>query len=435
MSVPTQPLPLPAVTRSAVDVGGSDGDWLEAGRSERCLWGRYQGSRPDPYETVVLLAAITRNSCSCPSRRRPCKHVRALVALGGAGRLPSGAEPDYASRWVGRLTAPAAPAIAQPAAPADPEAAQRRAQLRRERVSDGLEELDRWLGDQVRTGLAALPRAGYAHFDRIAARMVDAQAPGVAGSLRAIPGDLVGEGWPERALHALAGLHLLVRAHQRLDELPEQLAATVRSRIGYPQAKSAVLATPGVADTWWPVGAVDSVEYQLESRRVWLRGVGTGRWALWLTFAAPGQELDPTVQPGRPLVADLHFYPGSGHRAVVGAAHNRPAATLLAVGSDLAEVRRRFAAELAGDPWAGRMPALLQGTPVPPDQRPGDWLLRDAHGEACPLLGLAGEPWPLLAQSAGRPLTVFGEWNGAGLLPLSVLPDVDGRRFSTQVVG
>jgi hypothetical protein len=47
-------------------------------------------------------------------------------------------------------------------------------------VSVGLTELELWLGDQVRTGLAGLPRAGYAHFDAIAARMVDAQAPAVA---------------------------------------------------------------------------------------------------------------------------------------------------------------------------------------------------------------------------------------------------------------
>ena len=49
---------------------------------------------------------------------------------------------------------------------------------RHERVSAGLRELETWLADQVRGGLAT---ATWGHADAVAARMVDAQAPGVAG--------------------------------------------------------------------------------------------------------------------------------------------------------------------------------------------------------------------------------------------------------------
>jgi len=99
---------------------------------------------------------------------------------------------------------------------------------------------------------AAVPSAGSrgatparGHADEIAARMIDAQAPGVAGLLRGlseVPGS--GEGWPGRLLGEYAQLHLLARAHQRLGDLPPELAATVRSRIGYPTARADVLA-PG----------------------------------------------------------------------------------------------------------------------------------------------------------------------------------------------
>ena len=51
-------------------------------------------------------------------------------------------------------------------------------------------------------------------------------------------------------------LHLLAQAHRRLDQLPPDLAATVRSRVGYPVSKDDVLARPGVTDHWLALGVV-----------------------------------------------------------------------------------------------------------------------------------------------------------------------------------
>ena len=244
----------------------------------------------------------------------------------------------------------------------DPEAAVRRAALRAERVAAGLDELDRWLKDRIRSGLSGLEHAGYAEIDRVAARMVDAQAPGVANLLRAIPAELAGAGWPARVLEQFAALHLLIQAHRRLTELPPGLQATVRSRVGYPVSKQDVLARPGIADRWLAVGMVDVVEFRLETRRVWLQGQTTGRWALWLSFAPPGGYLDTTVLPGQLLDAELHFYPGSGQqRALIG----RPV--------DLGEASRPTNGAGHRDP--GRCPAPVRtaagrGSLGDPDARP-----------------------------------------------------------------
>jgi hypothetical protein len=164
----------------------------------------------------------------------------------------------------------------QPGELADPAAALKRAAARAERVAAGLDELDQWLCDQVRSGIASLDRAGYGHFDAMAARMVDAQAPGIAGMLRSIPVEFASVGWPSRVLEQLGALHLLVQAHRRLDELPADLAATVRARIGYPVSKSDVLASPGDVDHWFAVGMVDTAEYRLPGgsaiQRRWVAG-------------------------------------------------------------------------------------------------------------------------------------------------------------------
>jgi len=323
---------------------------------------------------------------------------------------------------------------------ANPLAAAKRAATRAERVSAGLDDLDRWLRDQIRSGLNGMDSAGYAHFDSMAARMVDAQAPGVASMLRSIPAEMAGVQWPERVLSQLGSLHLLIQAHRRLDALPADLAATVRSRIGYPVSKSDVLAGPGISDRWFALGMVDTVEFRLETRRVWLFGTTTSRWALWLNFAPPGGQLDASALPGQVLSADLHFYSGSGqYRALIGRRHDtgddsRQPADQPPV-ETLSEVQRRYADIVAADPWASRMPAVIEAAPIPSREPGKPWQLRDSSGVACDLVGLVAEPWPLLARSGGAPIRIFGEWNGRGLRALSVLADDQGLPFSTSVVG
>ena len=401
--------------------------WTDTGRSGSRLWGRCRGRGGSPYQVVLDLDSHTWD-CSCPSRKGPCKHALGLLLRWSDGAVAEGAPPEFvAARLAGRTRREQTAAARTAGQVVDPEAAAARSAARAQRVADGLEELSTWIGDQIRTGLAGLERGGYAAVDAVAARMVDAQAPGVAGLLRRIPGELAHDGWPERVLEHLAALHLLIQAHRRLDELPTDLAATVRSHVGYPVSRADVLARPGVEDDWLAVGQVDTVESRLESRRVWLWGRHSRRWALWLTFVPPGGAPDTTVSLGGRFLGRLHYYPGAGQlRAVVGEVSEA------AVGGadddtspwptpdDLAGARRRFAELLAADPWATRLPVVLAVVPVPPEEDGGRWRLRDRDGRCCDLLG-SGEPWPLVAQARGRCVPVMAEWSVDGARPLAVL--------------
>lgn len=395
--------------------------WSGLGRRGARLWGRCRGSRATPYEVVVDLDAPVF-VCSCPSSKVPCKHALGLLLRWSEGEVPAADPPEFVEeRLAGRAAKAEARAARAPGELADPAAAAARAATRAARVAGGLDELELWIGDQVRSGLAGLERAGYAAVETVAARMVDAQAPGVAGLLRAIPGELALEGWPERVLDQLAALHLLVQAHRALDRLPPGLAATVRSRVGYPVTRNDVLAGPGVEDDWLAVGQVDTVEQRLETRRVWLWGRRSQRWALWLTFAPPGGAPDSTVVLGSRFSGSLHFYPGTGqHRAVLGSATEDRGPVGPPAPETLTTARRRFAALLADDPWATRMPTLLLARPVPPADGAG-WRLRDVDGRCRDVLTAGGEPWPLLAHARGQEVPVVAEWSTAGVRPLAVL--------------
>lgn len=306
--------------------------------------------------------------------------------------------------------------------PADPKAAAKRVADRAVRVTAGLDELDQWLCDQIRTGLADLERGGYQRFESIAARMVDAQAPGVAGRLRRLAGVLAsGEGWPARLLEEFALLRLLVRAHRRLAELPAPLAAAVRTHVGYPVTRAEVLTRPPVRDTWSVLGQCDQVEERLTSRRIWLQGADSGRIALLLTYVPIGRSFDESLVPGTSVDADLHFYPG-GSRALVGAQHGEPGPLGRPKAVSIAQALDGYAGALAVDPWTASWPVLLDA--VAAIEHGGRWFLREPGGDALPLLqprvGVP-PPWVLIACSGGEPVTVLGQWVAEGFTALSVL--------------
>jgi hypothetical protein len=432
---------------AAVGLAGAS-SWTAVGRADsgsgtEVLWGQCQGSGRTPYLTAVVVDDPPAFSCTCPSRKFPCKHAVALLLRWSAGQLAGGEPPEYVAQWqqrrIDRTTRNETPV--RPAGElADPEGAAKRSAARVERVATGLIELDQWLHDQIRGGLAGLDRAGYAPFETMAARMIDAQAPGVASSLRSLPGEIAAGtadgSWPARLLDQLGLLYLLVEAHRSLDRLDPALAATVRSRIGYPVSKDEVLAGPAIEDHWVGVGMVDTIEYRLETRRVWLYGADSGRWASLLSFAPPGGSLPADVVAGDHVRAALHFYPGSGQfRALVGRRTSTVQPPRYPAPESLGETQQRFAALLAADPWATRMPAAVSVAPIPPVRAGEPWRLRDADGASCEVIGLPGDPWPLLACSAGEPIGLSGEWSPRGFRPLSVLPGGPVPEFATTLLG
>ncbi|GAA3297749.1 hypothetical protein GCM10020295_31410 [Streptomyces cinereospinus] len=186
-----------AASRKAGSKLGAAGPWSGTGTSdEGTLWGLCKGSGSKPYQTVVDVADASGPAykCSCPSRKFPCKHALGLLLLwsGDDGAVPRGQAPEWAEQWTAgrrqRAAEQRTPGAAGAPAAADPEAARRRAERRAERISAGATELEQRLADLLRGGLAAAEQAGYGLWEETAARMVDAQAPGLAARVRELGG-------------------------------------------------------------------------------------------------------------------------------------------------------------------------------------------------------------------------------------------------------
>jgi SWIM zinc finger len=407
-----------APSQRAAQSLASGRSWPLTGAAEPgVLWGACRGRAAAPYRTVVDLAGPAYR-CSCPSKKFPCKHVLALLLLWADGSVKDddpGELPGWAASWLTARTTKAS--AARPREPADPKTAAKRAEQREARVATGLAELDRWLCDQVRQGLAASQRAGYGHWDDIAARMVDAQAPGPAERLRALASvPHSGAGWDGRLLEEYALLRLLAVAYRRQAELPPPLRDTVRSRIGFSLRQADVLAggTP-VRDHWQVLARRDLELDRIRTRRTWLQGRKTGRPALVLSFAPIGQALDDVLTVGTEANADLVFHPGAVPlRAVVLSKYDAFDGSPPA-GGTIAGLLASYAAALAGDPWLDTWPAVLDVTPA----RSPVPAVSDAAGHALPLHPSTSDCWPLFAISGGRPVTVAGEWTPRGLWPLT----------------
>jgi hypothetical protein len=247
--------------------------------------------------------------------------------------------------------------------------------------------------------------------------MVDAQAPGLAERLRALAAvPHSGPGWEGRLLEEYALLRLLAVAYRERAALPPPLRDTVRSRIGFTVRRADVLASgKPVRDHWQVLGRRDLDADRLRTRRVWLRGRTSGRYALVLSFAAAGQSLDDSLTVGTAADADLVFYPAAiPLRALVATSRDeiRPGPP---PGEDVAELLASWAKALGEDPWLDSWPAVLTATPA---RSPAPCLF-DASGDALPLHPGAGDCWTLFALSGGSPLTVAGEWTPRGLWPLT----------------
>lgn len=392
--------------------------WSDIGTIGELVWGFCAGSGKAPYQTIVDVSGPAYR-CSCPSRKFPCKHALGLLLLWAAGAVPDATEPvDYAKAW---QETRAKRATDRPLGERDELAAAKRAETRAIRVRRGLDELQVWLRDQVRSGLSGAA-GSYRHAEPVAARMVDAQAPGVAARLRRLSSvPLSGDGWPDRLLAGYAQLHLLARAHAQLGSLPPEFAATVRLHVGYQVSKDSVLAEPAATDDWLVIGVRDVLDAAIPARRTYLRGTRTGRYALVLAFDPQGSfggNADAALRPGTVLRADLHYYPGRPPlRAAIGTRHADPAPTgrpEAPLGLD--EQLREWALVLQLDPWLADWPAVLRGVPVPHED---GWRFADAAASSVPLVR-GVDPWVLAAVSGGEPVVVAGEWSADGLRPTTV---------------
>ncbi|HEX9174177.1 MAG TPA: SWIM zinc finger family protein [Telluria sp.] len=417
--------------------------WGGLGFSGDALWGECQGSGKTPYRTQIDLSEPAFK-CTCPSRKFPCKHGLGLYLLRAAQPALFGTleAPSWVADWLDgrrdRRERKDEKAAGKPSAQTPEDAAAAAAQVRKredkreQNIVDGLAELRTWLDDLARDGLATVRARGPGYWETIAARMVDAQAGGLATRLRRVAGlcfQSTNADWENQLSNELAAIYLLSHAYGQLDGLPPPLRCDVRGLVGWTVPQEEVLAQPPVADCWQVLAQYNADEGRIRSRTTWLRGIASGRWALLLQYSAGTQGFDMQLAVGTQFDAALHFYPSAWPlRALVREVSGlREIDAALPAAPSLDAALDDHAGALAAQPFLERYPMLLAG--ITPDSATRSRLIT-ADGRQLTLQTSFRHTSHLLALSGGHPLTLVGEWDGAGLLPLSVWHD--GRLYNIE---
>lgn len=394
------------------------------------VWGECVENHQQTQHTLIDLRQPSFY-CSCPSYKFPCKHVIALFLLYGEqpDSFAKTPPPGWVREWLEEHDQEQYPPSPKPVRPNYKRERQRQAKLQ-----EGLAELELWLQDLLRQGLAPLQGKSSERWQQIAARMVDAQAANIARELQqmaTIPNS--GGDWPGRLLGRLGRLQLLIEGFKHFDEQPPETQADLRAAAGWVPRPNELLHLPQIYDRWNVVGNCVEHHSRLRIQHRWLVGEKTHLTALLLDYAHGRQSFKSSqFVPGSAIPASLIFYPSAAPlRAFVAAQHGEPTSIAGLRGHGrIAYALESYTAALTRNPWLAYFHLSIAN--VAPVQQGKRWFITDNHGDALPLRPKFLYAWHLLALSGGHPLMVFGEWDGATYLPLSVL--VNGRWLDLTVI-
>ncbi|WPQ64244.1 SWIM zinc finger family protein [Chitinophaga sancti] len=392
-------------SRKAGSALAGPGKWVSKGANTDALWGECQGSGSKPYQTQVDIVNVAFK-CSCPSRKFPCKHGIGLMLLYARQKdtFTDNIPPAWVSEWLSKRSEKK---VEKTDKPVDETAQAKRLQARQQKVADGITELMLWMKDIVRNGLLQIPEKGDAYWENMARRMVDAQAAGLAGMVRALgETNFYSEGWQNAFLDQLLRIYLVVQGYTQSTELDEPLQQELRALIGFTQNQEFLKQQPGIKDTWLVLSKQINEEENLVTERYWLYGQHSKQSALVLQFYVKNQTRpEVLITPGIALQGELVYFPSpTPLRAIIKYPVSNISLPAVSGMEGWAQVTDTETLLYKQMPVRSERPYIVQQlTPV---QHNLQWWLKDQEERLMPLKAGYANIWKLLALSGGQPLNM-----------------------------
>jgi hypothetical protein len=403
----------------------------------RAIWGEY-GNPANPFYVKADLLHLAAG-CTCPVRRKPCKHGIGLllVFLKSNGVFQVAEPPAHVANWIkkrdellNKKKVPE-PSRSKEEKLALAEVRRQNREKRLFQMAGGLAELESWLTDLFRQGLASLEGQGHDYFQELAARMVDAKLGTLARRIRQLPSLMGQDQWHEKMLAELGDIYLLLKGFQNLQHLPEGLQDDLPGLAGVNLKKEDVLAGGNsLKDCWLVAGQIETQEEgNLTARRTWLIGEKSRRCCLLLDFSWSGNGFESSYLPGSVLTGEVAFYPSAYPQRVLFKnfePSNGPVQIRCGFAS-FAAFAKAWAAALSANPWLSPFPAFLEN--VVPVFQNNAFALVDSERKQLPLLADPASGWKMVALSGGHPTGVFGQWERGAFRPLSTVVEGQFRRL------
>ncbi|WP_221391089.1 SWIM zinc finger domain-containing protein [Dyadobacter sp. NIV53] len=389
----------------------SNAKWVVKSVNTKALWGDCQGSGKTPYKTIVDLSNIAFK-CSCPSRKLPCKHGLGLLLLYTQQPDVFSYEenlPAEVSLWLDKREVKEIVKEQKEPKSVDEPAKKKREEARYKKVDAGIQELRSWISDVVRSGIMTVPQNIYQFNQNITARMIDAQAGGLANQLRQINKiDFYKDGWQKALIKRLSKIYLITEAFQRKENLPPALVQELQTLIGWTTSKEDVLQSESIRDKWTILSITINEEDNLRVERIWLYGNEKKRYALILNFYAGSQMPEHLLMKGTQLNADLAYFPGlNPMRALI---KNREpvleTAFQIETTDQILSVFEIVTNTLSANPFTEQIPFIINNVSLVYDRQ--NWWIKDKNNDAVSLSNYTDACWKMLAFSKGKVCSVFG---------------------------
>lgn len=406
--------------------------WVTKGANDSALWGECQGSGSKPYQTQIDLSDIAFK-CSCPSRKFPCKHGIGLMLLFCRQQksFTENQPPGWAAEWLNKRNEKQEKQAEKKDKPVDEAAQLKRQQARTQKVTDGTQDLLLWIKDIVRNGILLMPQKEFSWFEHMAKRMVDAQAPGLAGMIRNLGQiDYYADGWQSLFLEHLLNIYMTIEAYTRVETFDENFKQDIRNLIGFSINQDELRGQKGVDDTWLVIGKQVTELDNLTTERNWLYGIHTNSYALVLQFIVRGQIVPLALTPGMFLKAELIFFPSVVPMRAIIKVHintdNKPPIKAFENWQQVAAEETNLFSKL---PIRSERPYIIHS--LRPVQYNNRWWLQDDNKNMMALLNANRQLLKLLSLSGGRPLDMvvtgkessyqaIGVWHEGNFKPLNI---------------
>jgi len=400
--------------------------WRILAGNPSIIWGECK-SNGLTYYKVAFQKSNQAFKCNCASRKYPCKHAIALSVLltdQPDAFVVTAEAPDWVVDWINK-GAPTENILT-------PEAEQAKAVLRQKTFSKrldqmvaGLDELENWLLDTLRQGIASLEQQPYIYWKEMAARLYDAKLGAIGKRIKGIP-ILIGtaETWPQKVLIELTAFYLLIRGLRKMEELPLNIQQDLLAVAGVTTRKEELFQYGQIVkDTWMVLGMVEGVEDNLNYRRTWVLGHETKRYGLILDYAFGKHPYTTNYNRGNVFVGNVVFYPSNAPLRVALKDKQVLDRTIKRIIGfpNFSTFLEFYAQNLAANPWQLSFPCSIEQ--VTPVLEKGILYLIDQKQQIIPLFDDEATKWTLLASSGGHLINIFGEWSGDRLLLLSLSID------------
>ncbi|WMX12518.1 SWIM zinc finger family protein [Aureispira sp. CCB-E] len=420
--------------------------WNYIATNYEAIWGECKGSGSQPYIVQINLSG-PKYKCSCPVRKPPCKHVLGLFFLfaQSSALFKYQAPPEAIQNWLSKQSSNSVASHSKTIAPTlKTEEALQQAKAAKEKrweqrvqlMASGMDELELWLTDLIRQGIANTAIQKVSFWNQVAAKMVDAKLPRISTYLKETH-QLIqkNQNWSEIVLARLGELYLWTESFKKRSLLTPELQEELYLSLGKIVKKADVLEqNPSIKDLWFVVGKKEGVDIEGRSfRKIWLQGQKTKQHALILDYAFGNIGYEQQYIVGDLLDGALTYYSKAyPQRAIFESfesaqIYESPNATSY---KDFNAVLTQYGEAIVQNPWLFSFPVVLSQLRAFMNDKK-ELLIKDINDHIIPLSTLKEEVvWKILAISGGKSICLFGEWDGLHFEPLSMLTDNGTISFS-----